>query len=103
MRNRSPIRQSQWVSSSYLVECYWPGVTTGAYAETIDKLNVASAPARDRDVQFIDSMLVPADEVAFYRFNGPSTTEVAHLCTRAGLPFQRILEYITAAPTRPSP
>lgn len=90
------------MSGSYLVECYWPGVTTASYAESIDRLSPAAAPANGGDVQFLDSMLVPVDDGAFYRFNGPSTTEVAHICTQAALPFQRILEYVTAAPTRPS-
>ncbi|MPY80513.1 MAG: hypothetical protein GEV04_19090 [Actinophytocola sp.] len=83
---------------SYLVECYWPGVTTATYAATVDRVAATALPA-DRGVRFLDSLLVPVDEVVFYRFSGQSRTDVEWACTAAELPFQRILEYVTAAPT----
>lgn len=85
------------MARSYLVECYWPGVTTAAYGRTVDRL-AAEVSADASDVEFIDSLLVPVDEVVFYRFAGESSTDIARLCGKAELPFQRILEYVTATP-----
>jgi len=80
------------------VECYWPGITTAAYAETVDRLASAAVATDDADARFLDSLLVPVDEVVFYRFTGQSATAVERLCAHAGLRFHRILEYVTAAP-----
>ena len=62
-------------AKSYLVECYWPGVSE-------EKLALASQRARraayglrrhGRELRFRGSILVPADETVFCLFDGEAT------------------------------
>lgn len=87
---------------TYLVECYWPGVTTFSCAEAMARAGeVAQAMrAEGREIRFLDGLLLLTDEVAFYRFASPSTSDVEQACARARLPYERISEYI-ALPAAP--
>ncbi|MEU1268628.1 hypothetical protein [Streptomyces sp. NPDC005799] len=81
---------------TYLVECYWPGVTASALADAGIR---AAAAARElstlgRNVRFLGSLLVPADETAFCRFAGGCAADVERVSTLARLPFARILESV---------
>lgn len=86
---------------AYLVECFWPGVTEQAYAEAAGRVGAAARALRadGRAVRLLDSLLVPADEVAFYRFTSRSVADVEQACARARLPFERILECVAADPS----
>jgi hypothetical protein len=91
------------VERTYVVECYWPGVTRPVYAETVTRAG-AAARAFDvdgRTVRFLDSLLVPSDEAAYFRFASQSREDVEQVCVAAQLPFERILEYV-AAPDTPA-
>jgi hypothetical protein len=91
------------MEQAWLVECFWPGVTPQAYAEAVGRAATAARAlqADGRHVRLLDSLLVPADEFAFYRFTSPSVANVERACAQAGLPFERILECLTepAVPT----
>jgi len=80
-------------AKSYLVECYWPGVSE-------EKLALASQRARraayglrrhGRELRFRGSILVPADETVFCLFDGVEA-DVRAVSEEAGMPFERILE-----------
>jgi len=80
-------------AKSYLVECYWPGVSE-------EKLALASQRARraayglrrhGRELRFRGSILVPADETVFCLFDGVEA-DVRAVSEEAGMPFKRILE-----------
>jgi hypothetical protein len=89
------------VERTYLVECYWPGVTEHAYAATVGEAgSIVRAARQSPGVRLLDSLLVPVDESVFYRIAGVSVRDVECVCRRAGLPFTRILEYIEHAPPR---
>ena len=77
---------------TYIVECYWPGVTQRAYAEAVTRVRAAAGATRE--VRFLDSLLVPVDEAAYFRFAGGSAADVEQACRRAGLSYARILEYV---------
>lgn len=79
--------------SSHLVECYWPGVDDEKLADAacrIERLTVELGLAAD--VSAVAAILVPRDETVFYLFRG-SAEAVRRISLRAGLPFERILEY----------
>ena len=80
--------------TTYLVECYWPGVDAG---------NVAEALARaknDGDAHCVDSILVPEDEIVLCVFEGPSAEAVREASRRSGFPSERVTRSIHVLPPR---
>jgi hypothetical protein len=87
------------VSRTYLVECYWPGVDAGAV-----KAALARADAEEKDVQCIETILVPEDEIVLCLFTGPSAQAVRAATLRSGLPSERVTPSIHLhAPERGEP
>lgn len=80
----------------------WPGVTQAAHAAAAGRARAAVEQLRadGHAVRFLDGVLMPTDEVAFYRFEARSHQEVDTASMLAGLPAGRILEYI-ATPGSP--
>ncbi len=83
------------VSTEYVAECFWPGVThdelaalDGRVRESADLTQNGTAPVR-----YLGAMLVPSDEVVFCFFEG-ALESVRAVATRAGVPFERILETV---------
>ena len=81
------------LTRSYLVECYWPGVSEEALVAAAKRTrNAASAlRRRGRDVDFLGSILVPLDETVFSLFRG-CEADVRAASAEAGLPFERVLD-----------
>jgi hypothetical protein len=87
------------VRASYVVECFWPGVTP-AQAEAAAERAEASAVrlrADAAEVRFSGSILVPDDETVFFLFDGASAAEVRRAAELAELPFERVLESLQLA------
>lgn len=63
---------------TWLVECYWPDVTQQAHAAAADRARAAVEQLRadGHAVRFLDSVLMPTDEVVFYRFEASSPDAV---------------------------
>jgi Protein of unknown function (DUF4242) len=79
---------------TYLVERYWPGVTTELLLEAVDRsrrvreqMSAEGTPIRD-----IISILVPDEEVVFSVYEGPSVASVRQLNQSARIPVSRIVE-----------
>jgi hypothetical protein len=89
---------------TYVVECYWPAVTEQqhAAAATRARTAVGEARSRGREVEFLGSILIPVEETVFCLFTG-SEDDVRAASTRAGLPFERVLESIPSDLAPPSP
>jgi hypothetical protein len=77
---------------TYLVECFWPGVTP-------DAVELASRRARDGaaalrveggSVRFLGSWFVPADEIVFFQYTASSDQEVLRASRDADLPVDRV-------------
>jgi hypothetical protein len=68
---------------TYLVECYWPGVTE-------DSVAALTRSQAEGDVAWLESILVPEDEIVLCLFDGPSAEAVGCSSRRSGLPFERI-------------
>jgi Protein of unknown function (DUF4242) len=80
-------------SRSYLVECYWPGVSEDKLAAAAWRAHEAALALRRHggDVDYLGSILVPADETVFCLFEGREA-DVRAASERAGVPFDRVLE-----------
>ena len=78
---------------SYLVECYWPGVSEDALVGASRRAREAAAELRrdGADVDFLSSILVLVDETVFCLFNG-CEADVRAASEEAGVPFERVLE-----------
>lgn len=81
---------------TYLVERYWPGVTSELLLEALNRgrrvmeeMSGEGTPIRD-----ISCTLIPGEEVVFSMYEGPSAREVRQLNERAGIPVSRIVEAI---------
>jgi Nickel responsive protein SCO4226-like len=72
------------VSRTYLVECYWPGVDAGAVEAALARADA------EEDVQCVDTILVPEDEIVLCLFKGPSAQAVRAATLRSGLPSERV-------------
>jgi uncharacterized protein DUF4242 len=76
------------MADTYLVECYWPGVDPHDVAEALDRA------ASEEQVQCLDSILVPEDEIVLCLFVGPSADAVRDASRRSGLPSERVTRSI---------
>jgi hypothetical protein len=78
---------------SYLVECYWPGVSEQKLALSVERARAAARELRrrGRQVEFVGTILVPADETVFCLFEG-AEQDVRSVSSQAGVPFERVLE-----------
>jgi len=87
---------------TYLVERYWPGVTSEVLLEALKRgrqvmkeMSVEGTRVRD-----ISCTLIPGEEVVFSVYEGPSAAVVRQLNERAGIPVSRIVEAIAAMEER---
>ena len=87
---------------SYVVECYWPGVSERQLAAAMERAEAAVADLRrsGRPVDLVGSILVPADETVFCLFDG-SEDDVRAASLQAGVPFERVLESLRIARLQP--
>jgi hypothetical protein len=78
---------------SYLVECYWPGVSEEKLTFVAQRAQAAAYELRGegRELRFLGSILVVADETVFCLFDGLEA-DVRTVSEQAGLPFERVLE-----------
>jgi hypothetical protein len=89
-------------SKGYLVECYWPGVSVEKLALTVERVRATVSVLRreGRDVDFVASILVPADETVFCLFEGVEA-DVRAASEQVRLPFERVLESLTIDGSQP--
>lgn len=81
---------------AYLVERYWPGVTSEVLSEARQRLRqvMKQMISEGTRLQEVSCTLVPSEEVVFSVYQGPSAHAVFLLCKRAGVPASRIVEAI---------
>jgi hypothetical protein len=81
---------------TYLVERYWPGVTTERLLQALERGRVLIEQMCDEGalVRDISCTFIPSEEVVFSVYESPSATAVARLNERAGIPVSRIVEAI---------
>ena len=81
----------------YVVERYLPGLDQPQLIRLLGKLGKVTDDLRREGmrVRYLGSTIVPGDEACFCQFDGPSEAAVAEANTRAGVPFDRIVEAVT--------
>jgi hypothetical protein len=79
----------------YLAECYWPGVTEHKLTLAAERARVAALEleSEGRRLEFLGSVLVPADETVFWFFDG-AEEDIRAVSTRAGIEVERVLESV---------
>ena len=82
--------------TSFMAECFWPGVTEQQLAEAGARARRASGAITSGGVpvRYIGSILVPADEIALCLFEAASIEAASDLNRRAAIPFERILQIV---------
>lgn len=85
---------------TYLVERYWPGVTSELLLEALDRDRRVIEEMRGEGipVRQLSCILIPGEEVVFSVYEGPSAAAVRQLNERAGIPVSRIVEAIPLHP-----
>jgi len=80
---------------TFVVECYWPGITEEQVRHALARLGrVGVGAATDESAGRLGCILVPADGMAIFLFRAPSALRLAETAQQAGLPFDRIVESI---------
>ena len=81
---------------TYLVERYWPGVTSELLLEALDRGRRVMDEMRVEGtcVCTVSCTLIPGEEVVFSIYEGPSAAAVHRLNERARIPVSRIVEAI---------
>jgi hypothetical protein len=81
---------------TYLVERYWPGVTSELLIQALDRGQIVMTEMSGEGtlVRDIGCTLIPGEEVVFSLYEGPSAAAVRRLNERASIPFSRIVEAI---------
>lgn len=75
--------------TSFVAECFWPGVTEENLRALDDRIEACVAEAEQ--VRYAGSILMRDDEVVLCLFEG-SADAVRRAAEQAGVPFERILE-----------
>ncbi len=80
------------LATTYVVECFWPGVSEADAHEVDGRAEAASAAlsAGGARVEYVGSILVRDDEVLLCLFEG-SPDAVRLAAERAAIPFERVL------------
>jgi hypothetical protein len=73
------------VTHTYVVECYWPGVNELQLTEAVERI------PPDDDASWMNSILIPADEIVLCLVEATSADAVSASARRAGLPAERIV------------
>lgn len=81
---------------TYLVERYWPGVTSELLLEALNRGRqvMEEMSAEGTRVSDLNSTLIPDEEVVFSVYQAPSVNAVRQFNERAGIPVSRIVEAI---------
>ena len=82
---------------TYMVECFWPGVTTADFRAAAERV------APDDAATCLDLILIPADEILLLLFQADSRAAVRDASRRAGLRADRVIETLRIRGSIPEP
>jgi hypothetical protein len=85
---------------TYLVERYWPGVTSELLLKALKRGRgvMEQMSAEGTYLRDITSILIPHEEVVFSVYEGPSAAVVRQFNERADIPVSRIIEATVITP-----
>ena len=90
------------MGSTYLVECYSPGVRCQE-VETAAARALAATAALQREglaVEYVGALFVPVDEVVFHVFSSATAEAVREASVRAEVSFERVVESVAVGSLR---
>jgi hypothetical protein len=81
---------------TYLVERYWPGVTSDLLVEALNRGRrvIGQMSTEGTCVRDVTTILIPGEEVVFSVYLALSAEAVRRFNERAGIPVSRIVEAI---------
>jgi hypothetical protein len=82
--------------TTFMAECFWPGVTSEqvAAAGVRARRETRAARAEGALARYLGSILVPADEIVFCLLEAASLEAATQIGARAAIPFERLLEIV---------
>ena len=103
MRKLSSTFESSPTGTTYLVECFWPGVTREAVEAAAERARTRAVALRREgsSLRFLGSLLIQADEVVFFQFSASTSDEVVRASRAAELPFDRVAASLWLGSSRP--
>jgi hypothetical protein len=89
--------------TTFMAECFWPGVTAKNVADAGVRIRDASDASRIDGVfaRYLGSILVPSDEIALCLFEAASIAAATEIDRRASIPSERLLEIVHLGAFRP--
>jgi hypothetical protein len=90
------------MGSTYLVECYAPGIC-GQDVELAGARALAAAADLQREglaIEYVGALFVPVDEVVFHVFSSSTAEAVREASTRAKVGFERVVESVAVGSLR---
>jgi hypothetical protein len=82
--------------TTYLVECYWPGVDEQLLTRAVGRLT--SRPGTADAVCWLISILIPDDEIVLYVAEASSADALRSSAHAAALPTERIVPCVHVVP-----
>jgi Protein of unknown function (DUF4242) len=96
--------ESKGSASTFLVERYWPGVSSAGLEAAVARGRRSAVEMRRAGtrIRYLRSTLVPAEETVYCLFEAIGATDVRELNERAAIPFDRIVEAVSLVPEAPT-
>ncbi len=83
--------------TTYLIECYWPGVTEHQLSDAIERLADTDLK-HSGSLAWLSSILIPDDEIVLGLATGTSADAVRLIARGAGLPAERVVSCVHVLP-----
>jgi hypothetical protein len=83
--------------TTYLIECYWPGVDEHRLSDAVERLAETARKQRS-NVDWVSSILIPDDEIVLGLATGRSPDAVRLIAQGAGLPAERVVSCVHVRP-----
>jgi hypothetical protein len=87
---------------TFLLECFWPGVTEAVIADASGRARRVARELGDdgHPTRYLGSQFVPGDEVVFFEVEADSEETVRALGDLAGIPYERVVGSVRVPASR---
>jgi hypothetical protein len=100
-----PSGQGGLGTTTFMAECFWPGVSVENVADTGERVRqAAEALGRSGSLaRYLGAILVPTDEIALLLVEAVSLDAAGELARQAAVPSERVLEIVRLGAFLPGP